>query len=70
MLRLCAVVLGAPQDSCCIEASPGDDISTLQGKVKSENPNTLGSLDSAKIIIWKVVVVYSNVLFKLLLTFT
>jgi len=41
MLRLRAVVLGAPQDSFCIEASPGDDISILQGKVKSEKPNAL-----------------------------
>jgi len=69
-LRLRAVVLGAPQDSFCIETSPGDDISILQGKVKSENPNALGYLDTAKLKIWKVVVVYSDVLFKLLITLT
>ena len=63
-LRLRAVVLGAPRNSFRIEASPDDDINALQEKVKSVKPQRLGHLDPYELNLWKVVVVYSTVLFQ------
>ena len=70
MLKLGGVILGAPRESFYIKASLEDGIDTLQEKVQSENPNRLGHLDTIEINLWKVVVGYSNVLFKLLITLT
>ena len=69
MLKLLGVILGAPRKPFYIGASSGDPINTFQEKLQTTlGPRRLGSLKPYEIILWKVVVC-SNVLFKLLITF-